>query len=367
MVDLSGQGKEAVATFEVGKALGVVFASSRDVVIQRMKQNELSGLVNVYGTNHQSDRDEFFDLLSNAITNLNCPVIVGGDFNVVRSAAERIGASEQTTGSNLFEDFISKWELFEVPILVYSTKKIFGYNSVVLKERKQRKLIRPFKWFNHWADDPILFDRIKHGCPLSPLLFNVVEEALSGLLKKATAIGLCGGVGVGTGRLSNWAKSLNCGSASLPTIYLGILLGHNKNSKALWQPVIDKVKARLQSLKGVVNPRKSSWVWRYIVNPILFNEGNMFVDFSLALKQSGKIIEFGSWENGVWVWRIELRRNLFAWETSLWADFLMVLSRVVSSTPAPNRLSWGDAPNGWYTPKSFCSKLAAVGKVEDSI
>ncbi|KAE8686635.1 hypothetical protein F3Y22_tig00111053pilonHSYRG00091 [Hibiscus syriacus] len=38
---------------------------------------------------------------------------------------------------------------------------------------------------------------LRQGYPLSLLLFNVVGEVLSGMLKKATEIGLCGGVGVG--------------------------------------------------------------------------------------------------------------------------------------------------------------------------
>ncbi|KAE8682609.1 O-Glycosyl hydrolases family 17 protein [Hibiscus syriacus] len=148
----------------------------------------------------------------------------------------------------------------------------------------------------------------------------------------------------------------------------------------------------------VGNSSKSSWVWRAIVKPLVSNEGNLFSDlkcimgngakidfwndhwtanfslkdtfarvFRLAKKQYGNLTEFGIWENGVWVWRIELRRNLFVWENSLWSNFLLVLNRAVSSHPTLDRLTWGGSNDGRYTPKSYCLKVATVGKVEDSI
>ncbi|KAE8724834.1 hypothetical protein F3Y22_tig00009840pilonHSYRG00059 [Hibiscus syriacus] len=78
--------------------------------------------------------------------------------------------------------------------------------------------------------------------------------------------------------------------------------------------------------------------------------------FSLTLKKYGKIVEFGKWENGVWEWKIDLRRELFEWEKVLWSEFLLVLLRAVSLAPVQDRLHWEGADNGRYTLKSFCSK-----------
>ncbi|KAE8660450.1 hypothetical protein F3Y22_tig00116951pilonHSYRG00169 [Hibiscus syriacus] len=89
--------------------------------------------------------------------------------------------------------------------------------------------------------------------------------------------------------------------------------------------------------------------------------------FTLALKKSGKIVEFRFWENRVWEWKIDLRREFFEWERAIWSEFLLVLSRAVSLAPGLDRLYWLGATNGWYTPKSFCSKVASAGKMEDSI
>ncbi|XP_039048249.1 uncharacterized protein LOC120188950 [Hibiscus syriacus] len=165
---------------------------------------------------------------------------------------------------------------------------------------------------------------LRQDCPLSPLLFNVVGEAISGMLKKATVIRLCGNVGVGFGntdishiqfadnllifsvandqslknfnrvlkifelaaglklniskskifginvdnsRIRNWANSINYGWAFLPSTYLGLPLGHKKNLKSLWKQVLEK----------------------NIVNPIASQDGNMNADFSCIMGNGVKI------------------------------------------------------------------------------
>ncbi|KAE8672120.1 ADP-ribosylation factor-like protein 8B [Hibiscus syriacus] len=375
---------------------------------------------------------------------------------------------------------------------------------------------------------------LRQGCSLSPFLFNIVGEALSGLIRKAVDIGLCDRVTVGEGRVDmshiqfaddllifsdangmgiqnlnrilkffevaaglklnkmktkifginvdgntvkRWADSIYCGWAELPTSYLGLPLGHKKNSLPLWQPILDRVRNRLDSWKSkflyfggrltlaksvlvnlpvyymsifqipksiaekinkcianfvwngkkergihwlkwenicgpkshgglglfdvnsrnrallnkwiwrfseeggslwrniivaknkydhnsilpkAVNGRNSSWVWRTIVNPTVANETGFMSEvrcmmgnglniefwtdywtdmpclkdsfprvYGLAIKKTGKISEFGHWVSGVWECNIEIRRPLFAWEGTLWDDFIQVLNRAI--------------------------------------
>ncbi|KAL4346365.1 hypothetical protein GQ457_17G012800 [Hibiscus cannabinus] len=148
---------------------------------------------------------------------------------------------------------------------------------------------------------------LRQGCPLSPLLFNLIGEALSVLICSAVNKGILKGVSIGdigfpvshikfaddlmlfleanevnvrnTKRvlrvfevvsglhlnmkktkligintdscfLSGWADSIKCGTDVLPTSYLGLPLGHSHNSTMLWQTIFDKVNSRLDGWKG---------------------------------------------------------------------------------------------------------------------
>ncbi|KAE8706948.1 hypothetical protein F3Y22_tig00110387pilonHSYRG00356 [Hibiscus syriacus] len=73
------------------------------------------GIINVYGPNFYGERVSFFDQLNNIIDSLKLPVVVGGDFNIVRKNSERTG-NHDNLASMLFENFISKWDLVDVPI-----------------------------------------------------------------------------------------------------------------------------------------------------------------------------------------------------------------------------------------------------------
>ncbi|KAL4383150.1 hypothetical protein GQ457_15G021490 [Hibiscus cannabinus] len=148
---------------------------------------------------------------------------------------------------------------------------------------------------------------LRQGCPLSPMLFNIVDEALSALLRNATARGLftrlfigqsrvevshiqfaddlilfCGadetqiknvvrllkgfelaaglklnlkkskllGINVEDQQIAQWASLLNCKSECFPSQYLGLPLGASRNSLQLWSPLIDKFKNKLAGWKA---------------------------------------------------------------------------------------------------------------------
>ncbi|KAK9045815.1 hypothetical protein V6N11_051720 [Hibiscus sabdariffa] len=54
----------------------------------------------------------------------------------------------------------------------------------------------------------------------------------------------------------------------------------------------------------------------------------------------GKVVDFGSKIEGVWFWKIELRRPLFGWGLQLWENFLSCLNQVASRSSAKDGLKW---------------------------
>ncbi|KAL4388297.1 hypothetical protein GQ457_09G027380 [Hibiscus cannabinus] len=151
---------------------------------------------------------------------------------------------------------------------------------------------------------------LRQGCSMSPMLFNIVGEALHLYLSKAVEIGLFSGFSFGNGEgqinvshlqfaddlmifceasleqvmnvkrvlrvfelasglqlnlkksrifginipetvLDSWADSVGCEIGKFPTEYLGLPLGPKRNSVALWEPIVDKFSYRLASWKSV--------------------------------------------------------------------------------------------------------------------
>ncbi|GLT59681.1 hypothetical protein SLA2020_324880 [Shorea laevis] len=149
---------------------------------------------------------------------------------------------------------------------------------------------------------------LRQGDPLSPFLFLMVAEALSGLMRKAEETGMLKGIQVGKGELrishlqfaddtiliseaseenawamkcvmrcfelisglkvnfdKSWlygmnvdseylgamASIMNCSVGSIPFKYLGVPVGANPNRISTWSPVIECMRRRLDSWGGV--------------------------------------------------------------------------------------------------------------------
>ncbi|GMI92896.1 hypothetical protein HRI_002958900 [Hibiscus trionum] len=158
------------------------------------------GLINVYAPNESGERRDFFEHISNVIEGLNCPVLVGGDFNSVLKQEERSGMSYIQTATNSLADFVLANGLIDLPLdggsftwykggasMVASRldrfllspellqlfpqhiqsvlpRSLSDHCPVLLAVRLSEQKSRPFKWFAHWADDEQYCSLVRNIC-----------------------------------------------------------------------------------------------------------------------------------------------------------------------------------------------------------
>ncbi|GKV30545.1 hypothetical protein SLEP1_g39346 [Rubroshorea leprosula] len=191
---------------------------------------------------------------------------------------------------------------------------------------------------------------LRQGDPLSPFLFLMVVEGLSGLVKKAKNEGLLHGIEVGkrglavsllqfaddtvflgradsgnifmvktilrwfelmSGLRINFNKSslygfnvserwireaagvLHCAVGVTPFRYLGMLIGGNPRRKKFWDPVVTKFCTKLAAWKSAV----------------LSFGGCLTLLNSLAVNKDSKVKEYGTWEGDSWHWEMKWRRE----------------------------------------------------------
>ncbi|KHM99811.1 Putative mitochondrial protein, partial [Glycine soja] len=107
---------------------------------------------------------------------------------------------------------------------------------------------------------------LRQGDPLAHLLFNIVGEGITGMMREAVQKNLYRSFLVGkkkepinilqyaddtifVGGGVNWAleaaHTLNCRQMDYPFHYLGIPIGANPSSQLVWEPLINKFKSKL--------------------------------------------------------------------------------------------------------------------------
>ncbi|GMJ04401.1 hypothetical protein HRI_004109300 [Hibiscus trionum] len=160
------------------------------------KVNLRVGIINVYAPNDSIRRREFLEELRNWITANSIPVIIGGDFNIVRNKEESTGVSMKTKDMECFSDFINDQGLIDMPCsggkytwsslrqvpsfsrlhhFLISTecaglwtnltqrvlpKGLSDHNPIVLSVDNVN-WAKYFKWFDHWGEEKELVDLIR--------------------------------------------------------------------------------------------------------------------------------------------------------------------------------------------------------------
>ncbi|XP_039070455.1 uncharacterized protein LOC120217432 [Hibiscus syriacus] len=100
-----------------------------------------------------------------------------------------------------------------------------------------------------FVDDLIVFAKANLGMVKNIKRLLRIFEVASGLrlnLSKSKLYGIC----VEESCLVEWVEHVNCDCDHFSTTYMGLPLGHRRNSKKMWKPIVDKFRSRRDGWKG---------------------------------------------------------------------------------------------------------------------
>jgi len=70
----------------------------------------------VYGSPYDNGKEDFINELHDIMDKWQGPIIIGGDFNLVRSSAEKSNGNINLRWADLFNDWINKWALIDLDL-----------------------------------------------------------------------------------------------------------------------------------------------------------------------------------------------------------------------------------------------------------
>ncbi|EOY16991.1 Uncharacterized protein TCM_036081 [Theobroma cacao] len=76
--------------------------------------------------------------------------------------------------------------------------------------------------------------------------------------------------------------------------------------------------------------------------------------YALAINKEGYIQDYGKWDEELWVWEVQLRRQPFGWEEEQWSWFKQATEEYHLSRKLEDTLAWKGAPSSQHTIESFC-------------
>jgi hypothetical protein len=98
--------------FNITVGENLEFSSS--IFLQDKKQGFSWKLVVIYGSPYEDRKQKFLDELHHIMHSWQGPILLGGDFNLVRSIMEKSNRSISHKWADTFNDWIDKWGLVEL-------------------------------------------------------------------------------------------------------------------------------------------------------------------------------------------------------------------------------------------------------------
>lgn len=160
-----------------------------------------------------------------------------------------------------------------------------------------------------------------------------------------------------TNKNSLWAKVVKSRFGEIVWSRMGERLeGRRTRRRGWWKSVVE-----------VVEGREGKWFWDYLEVRLGNGEASSFWDgwwsgdqalkevfprlYQLSLKKEGTVAEMGSWEGGIWRWKLDWRRDLREWEKEGETNLLNFLSNFVLREDLPDRWRWRGRSGDSYTVK----------------
>ncbi|OMO89459.1 hypothetical protein CCACVL1_07816 [Corchorus capsularis] len=94
---------------------------------------------------------------------------------------------------------------------------------------------------------------------------------------------------------------------------------------------------------------------------------DLFLRETPEKQTSGKVRDYGDWIEEKWVWKIQLRRNLFGWEMQQWQYLLTLLEDATIFVEFKDKLIWKHNTSGHYSAKDFYRFSCSQNGVQDPL
>lgn len=130
--------------------IGAMLTYSLSVMLLDNKPGFNWKQVVLYASPYEEGKQSFVEELHSVMSNWNGPILIGGDFNLVRFATEKSNGIINHRWADAFNDWISKWALLELN----PSNKLFTWtnNQENLVMAKLDRIFVTMDWEPLWLE-----------------------------------------------------------------------------------------------------------------------------------------------------------------------------------------------------------------------